>query len=46
MLALLEALRCSLEMIECPKDVLIGEDAKLEVEHRVNVCESEERTSK
>jgi hypothetical protein len=34
------------ETIECPKDVSIGEDAKLEVEHRVNACESEERTSK
>jgi hypothetical protein len=27
-----------LETIECPKDVSIGEDAKLGVEHRVNVC--------
>jgi hypothetical protein len=26
------------ETIECPKDVSIGEDAKLGVEHRVNAC--------
>jgi hypothetical protein len=32
-------------MVECPKDVSIGEDVKLDVEHRVNACENKERTS-
>jgi hypothetical protein len=32
-------------MVECPKDVSISEDAKLDVEHRVNTCKSEEKTS-
>jgi hypothetical protein len=35
-----------LETIECPKDVSIDEDVKLEVEHTVNVCENKERTSR
>jgi hypothetical protein len=34
------------ETIECPKDVSIDEDAKLEVEHTVNACENKERTSR
>jgi hypothetical protein len=32
-------------MVEYPEDVSVGEDAKLDVEHRVNACESEEKTS-
>jgi hypothetical protein len=34
-----------LETVECPKDVSISEDAKLDVEHRVSACEREEKTS-